>query len=353
MRPHRSAAPSIAFRALLLVPLASCGESFESEAEEPGTLSVSSPLVKSMGGALADWDFCNDGTCVTGEGDCDNDNHCQGALICGVDNGARFGMPTTTDVCWASTCQNGVRDNGETAIDRGGPCEACFASAPGSYGHCSAGCRCTDGLGDCDSNAECAAGLKCGLNNGAPFGYVSSVDVCVPGTRSLVVNEVDYNQPGTDTLEFVEIRNAGEVAEDLSNKSIQILRTSGAVNVTIALPQIELAPGGVFVLANALVVPSIPAGVSSSVFANGLLGNTAGVGVRLVELVNAQTLVLDTVTWEAVTPATEGPSAAPLDNPATARRGISRCPNSSDTQVNGVDFLYRLTTPGANNSCPP
>lgn len=70
--------------------------------------------------------------CSVGEGDCDSNLECAPGLICGTGNGAAFGLAATTDVCWGgSTCQNGVKDGTETAVDCGGSCAPCAPPAAG------------------------------------------------------------------------------------------------------------------------------------------------------------------------------------------------------------------------------
>lgn len=43
-------------------------------------------------------------------------------------------------------------------------------------------CRCTSGVGDCDTNADCRNGLRCAQNVGAQFGQAPTLDMCVPAT---------------------------------------------------------------------------------------------------------------------------------------------------------------------------
>ena len=56
----------------------------------------------STGGPLTDWRCCsNEKTCDIGEGDCDEDSHCTGDLLCGRNNCKRFGehWGKTLDCC--------------------------------------------------------------------------------------------------------------------------------------------------------------------------------------------------------------------------------------------------------------
>jgi hypothetical protein len=109
-------------------------------------------------GANGNIDFCNSScTCSEGEGDCDTNADCDTGLSCFLNVGADFGLPADTDVCAA--CRP--------------------ASQNGHVNFCSASCQCGHGEGDCDTNADCDAGLTCVNNVGAQFGLEPDTDVCV------------------------------------------------------------------------------------------------------------------------------------------------------------------------------
>ena len=128
-----------------------------------------------------DKDFCNSTSCVSGEGDCDSDAQCAGALVCGSNNGPKFNLPAKWDVCVPAHCLDGVNSGDETGTDCGGSCGTCPATGNnGDAEYCSNGALCSAGEGDCDSDAECAGALVCGNNNGAKFGLPTRWDVCVP-----------------------------------------------------------------------------------------------------------------------------------------------------------------------------
>ena len=84
----------------------------------------------------------------------------------------------------------------------------------------------------------------------APAGAASS---------TLVVNEIDYDQPGTDTAEFVELRNVAATAVDLDAYTLQLVNGStGATYLTFDLPAVALAPGEHYVVcANAATVAEL------------------------------------------------------------------------------------------------
>lgn len=139
-------------------------------------------------GSNGDPAFCTPGCpCESGGGDCDADDECATGLVCGEGLGPQFAMPTGHDVCVPSHCVNGVLDagQGELSADCGGACGAtgctlCEAGTPGAANACSVECPCAAGVGDCDSDDDCAGELVCGEDNGEAFAIGDGMDVCVP-----------------------------------------------------------------------------------------------------------------------------------------------------------------------------
>lgn len=147
-----------------------------------------SALKKGLGGTNGDVDYCNNPAelCVSGEGDCDSDSQCEGALVCGRDIGPLFSMPAAYDVCVPTHCVNGVQDADETGTDCGGvDCGTCdglctdIVPPDGFRGHCTVDCPCPAGESDCNTDDECDTGLVCGVDNGPQFGLSGGMDVCV------------------------------------------------------------------------------------------------------------------------------------------------------------------------------
>ena len=107
--------------------------------------------------------FCAGQLCGEGQGDCDSDAECQTGLVCATDVGIDYGFREIVDVCEA-------------------PIETPEPTALGGDSFC-LGSQCGVGEGDCDSSAECQAGLVCSTDVGANYGFRSIVDVCeVPTT---------------------------------------------------------------------------------------------------------------------------------------------------------------------------
>ncbi|HEY5701447.1 MAG TPA: ExeM/NucH family extracellular endonuclease, partial [Gammaproteobacteria bacterium] len=168
----------------------------------------------------------------------------------------------------------------------------------------------------------------------------------------LVINEIDYDQPGTDAAEFVEIRNNGASAVSLAGVTLELVNGNGggaAIYDTIILPAVSLAAGDYFVVcANAATVANcdLDDDPDTNFIQNGA---PDAVGLRW----NGN--LIDAVSYEEDTgaPYTEGSGSGLVDTASTTSgaQSISRCPDGSDTNVNNVDFTLTGITPGAANFC--
>lgn len=148
------------------------------------------------------------GPCELGHGHCDDDSGCSAGLMCAHDVGAAYGFTPETHVCvnplceWppghaaycgdCGPCPAGVggcqADRDCAAGLRCGGDRVCVAAPVRGERPCRTGtpisnhCRdcgpCPAGTGDCDGDEECAPGLRCVDNAGARYGYDRRVDVC-------------------------------------------------------------------------------------------------------------------------------------------------------------------------------
>jgi alpha-tubulin suppressor-like RCC1 family protein len=157
-------------------------------------------------GSVGGDNYCSTCACSAGQGDCDTNTECAAGLVCGANNGSKFGFPGGTDACVPAHCSNGVQDAMETSIDCGagcgnlGTCDtmAMCTGPVGGENYCTT-CGCQAGQGDCDTNAQCAAGLVCASDNGPKFGFAAGSDVCVaPHCTNTVVDggETELNCGG-------------------------------------------------------------------------------------------------------------------------------------------------------------
>jgi len=171
-------------------------------------------------------------------------------------------------------------------------------------------------------------------------------------STSLVINEVDYDQPSTDTAEFLELKNASASAINLDSYTVELVNGTGggaAIYDSIDLPAVSLAAGDYFVVcANAATVPNcdLDDEPDTNFIQN---GSPDAIGLR-----ESGTLI-DALSYEGDSgaPYTEGTGAGLNDDAVSATEGLSRCPDGTDTDQNNADFLLRTDTPGAATSCPP
>lgn len=165
--------------------------------EDESVGSTTEGLKKGFGGVNCDGNYCK-GTvlCGLGEGDCDVNTQCDqttaaGPLVCVQNNGPKYGCPVGMDMCAPATCNNKKLDPGETQIDCGGPCGSICPNlcaglpANGQPGHCTDGCPCPSGQGDCNAASNCIqngplGALVCPAGNGVKFGFSSAIEMCVP-----------------------------------------------------------------------------------------------------------------------------------------------------------------------------
>ncbi len=205
----------------------------------------------------------------------------------------------------------------------------------------------------CLSNGDCqpATEASCTTTFGGQYqgnDVACAAAGCIP-FPSLVINEIDYDQPGTpDEAEFIEILNVSPVAIDLSVFSIELVNGSGggaAVYQTIVLPAVSLPAGDYFVIcANGATVENCDFDVDPD---TNLIQNGIPDAVAIMHAGE----VIDALSYEGLTaaPYNEGDGFS-LSDPAIFRQGLSRFPDGADTDDNDVDFSRRCITPGETNT---
>lgn len=164
-----------------------------------------------------------------------------------------------------------------------------------------------------------------------------------PVVPSIVINEVDYDQPSTDTAEFIELKNTGASSVNLAAFAIELVNgNNDSVYGTFGLPDVDLAPGGYWVLcANAATVANCDLDVSPD---TNLIQNGSPDAVRLM----MGATVVDAVSYEGSVPGAVEGSGDGLED--SGEGSISRTPDGIDTDQNNVDFAFVSTpTPGAEN----
>ena len=187
-----------------------------------------------------------------------------------------------------------------------------------------------------------------------------------PSSGGLVINEIDYDQAGFDTNEFIEVYNSSSAAISLDNLAVVLVNGSTSSNYNPrTLLSGSLPAGGYLVLASANVQVAPGAQVvrmvsnSASNPNQDIIQNGGPDAVALVDL--ARGVVLDSLSYEgSITAAiinglpgthnlVDGIATALADSGAPAL-SLARLPDGADTHDDSVDWISSFVpTPGAAN----
>ncbi len=173
-----------------------------------------------------------------------------------------------------------------------------------------------------------------------------SVSHFAQAQTAVFINEIDYDQPGTDNAEFIELKNTGTTTANLGAYEVVLVNGSNnSIYKTIALPDVSLAPGAYYVIsANAATVPNTDLDVSPD---ENLIQNGAPDAVALRLTATAE--IVDAVSYEGIVPGFSEGGSAPEDN-SEEGMSLSRTPDGTDTNDNSHDFALLTSTPGEENT---
>jgi len=183
---------------------------------------------------------------------------------------------------------------------------------------------------------------------GTPDTFTLTINDDETPLPELVLNEMDYDQSGTDMAEFIEIKNIGSTTVNLDPFAVELVNGSGGgavIDDTIDLPDVDLGAGEYFVIcANAATTINCDLDVAPD---QNLIQNGAPDAVALVQ----GSTIIDAVSYEGDTgaPYTEGSGSGLEDDSGINFSGISRFPDGADTDMNNVDLSPRCITPGSEN----
>jgi hypothetical protein len=162
--------------------------------------------------------------------------------------------------------------------------------------------------------------LKCAFVTALCLDLLALAGPARAASTTLVINEIDYDQVGTDTAEFLELKNVSSSPINLSGYTIVLVNgANGQTYQTFDLPNVDLAAAGHFVLcgnsANTLIC-DLDVSPDSDLIQNGSPDAAA--------LFHDGVLV-DTVSYEGntVAPYTEGTGTAAADSNTTPEVGLS------------------------------
>jgi len=186
---------------------------------------------------------------------------------------------------------------------------------------------------------------------------MATASVVASAGRGLVINEVDYDQAGTDMGEFVELFNASTGPVDL--EPLALVFINGSMTPSAEYERIDLTgalPAGAYLLvANSGV--TAPPTVTRILLGNNRLQNGAPDALAIFDTVAGRVVdalsyagevrmaQISGMTYDLV----EGTAFSGVDNNTTPA-SLARVPNGTDTDNASTDFAVVTTpTPGASN----
>jgi len=170
----------------------------------------------------------------------------------------------------------------------------------------------------------------------------------------IVINEIDYDDPGVDTHSFIELKNVSQKTIDLSSIEVGLNNNSTTPYFTYRLNSHLLDPGEYWVLGTTSDSADVAASVNETMTGVSLIQNGPNDGVFL-RLFDSPSTIIDSVSYD-------GDVAHPAGSPDTGSAGtdtpvglksLSRIPDGGDTNDNAVDFSLQNSSPGQANSAPP
>ncbi|MBM4293243.1 MAG: hypothetical protein FJ138_19080, partial [Deltaproteobacteria bacterium] len=164
---------------------------------------------------------------------------------------------------------------------------------------------------------------------------------------TLVINEVDYQQPGADAREFVEIKNLGARPVALAGVRLELINGGNLMSYRATLLSgagETLAPGALLVVGTDAVLAALPPSALRLRIPDSTIQN----GPDALRLTAPGLGVIDALGYGMVLD--EGGTLF-MDSDADPDASLGRC--RGDSGDNAVDFDYLLAaTPGAENACP-
>ncbi|HNR55729.1 MAG TPA: lamin tail domain-containing protein [Flavobacteriales bacterium] len=170
----------------------------------------------------------------------------------------------------------------------------------------------------------------------------------------VVINEVDYDQIGTDNAEYLEIKNIGTTAFPLQYLSVVMINgnNGGAAEYrtiqSASWPALE--PGGYFVIcANQSLTVNCDHAATP---ATNLIQNGSPDAIALIWTPDSS--IIDMLSYGGDVPGyTEGTGTTAEDTNEQDGLSLSRWPDGSDTDDNDADFVIGCPTPGEANMLDP
>jgi len=171
----------------------------------------------------------------------------------------------------------------------------------------------------------------------------------------IVINEIDYDDPGADDQSFVELKNISGSNIDLSLLRVIGLSSGTAIQYfDYQMQSHVLPPGAYHVLGTTSNSGAVSGSIDETMTGVSLLQNGANDGVYLC-LADYPTTIIDSVSYEGdLAHPEDSPDSggAGMDAPVNDNYSLSRIPDGTDSDNNTIDFIYKGATPGDSNSTP-
>jgi hypothetical protein len=176
--------------------------------------------------------------------------------------------------------------------------------------------------------------------------YILTATSCIAfeSSAAIVINEFDYDQPGTDNAEFIELFNNGSTSS-LDNFSIQLINGKNSKTYrTINLAGFNINANDYFVVCgDATLVANCDYSFTTT---SGWLQNGAPDAITLFD----DTVKIDSVAYEGLfSTYNEGDPLTVSDSNLNIM-SIARIVDGIDTDNNLLDFQGSCLTPGASNA---
>ena len=191
------------------------------------------------------------------------------------------------------------------------------------------------------------------LNNKTNPAYLISAGMIWLGASAsshaaVMINEIDYDQVGSDTAEFIELFNPDINLVALDGYTLDLVNgTNGSAYNSFDLSGLSIAASGYLVLCdNTQAVANCDVDVASASWIQN--GGSNGDAVALLFGVT----LVDSVVYEGIGSFlgsfAEGDSFTMADSNSITM-SIARLPNGIDTNINASDFSSGCITPGSAN----
>jgi predicted extracellular nuclease len=179
-----------------------------------------------------------------------------------------------------------------------------------------------------------------------------SAMIILPGaaasTHAVVINEIDYDQPGSDAVEFIEIFNPDINPVSLDGYTLDLLNgTNGSAYKSFVLTGLTIEANGYLVICgDSLSVANCNIDIASSNWIQN--GSSDGDAVALF----SEGTIVDAIAYEGIGgnlgSYAEGNSFTAADS-NNISMSIARLPNGFDSDHNSEDFSSACITPGSAN----